>query len=136
MDKAQRTNALFPEASACVQIMLCQLHGFILWLVLMSALLELTQRLKARIDLSVADVALATRELSSAQTVDAEKIDFLSALEEKGSTAAEITAFATEFRALSIDPGVGQSTSSERAAITRAALIFRRWSFSRSLRPV
>ncbi|MBK9989663.1 MAG: anthranilate phosphoribosyltransferase [Verrucomicrobia bacterium] len=74
----------------------------------MSALLELTQRLKARIDLSTADVALATHELSSPQTVDAEKIDFLSALEEKGTIAAEITAFAKEFRALSIDPGVAQ----------------------------
>jgi len=72
----------------------------------MSALLDLTKRLKARSDLSVADVALATHELSSAQTVDAEKIDFLAALEFKGSTAAEITAFAKEFRALSIDPGV------------------------------
>lgn len=74
----------------------------------MSALLELTQRLKARIDLSTADVALATRELSSPQTIDVEKIDFLSALEEKGTVATEITAFAKEFRALSIDPGVAQ----------------------------
>lgn len=77
----------------------------------MSALLELTQRLKARMDLSTADVALATRELSSPQTVDAEKIDFLSALEGKGTTAAEITAFAKEFRALSIDPGVSKWSS-------------------------
>lgn len=108
MDKAQRTKVLFPEAGASVQIMLCQVPGFILSSPLMSALLELTQRLKARIDLSTADVALATRELSSPQTVDAEKIDFLSALEEKGTIAAEITAFAKEFRALSIDPGVAQ----------------------------
>lgn len=77
----------------------------------MSALLELTQRLKVRIDLSAADVALATRELSSAQTVDAEKIDFLTELEAKGTTAAEIMAFAKEFRALSVDPGVGQWSS-------------------------
>ena len=74
----------------------------------MSALLDLTQRLKARNDLSAAEVALATRELSSAQTADAEKIDFLAALEFKGTTAPEITAFAKEFRALSIDPGVSK----------------------------
>ena len=74
----------------------------------MSALLDLTKRLKARNNLSVAEVALATRELSTAQTDDGEKIDFLAALEFKGTTAAEITAFAREFRALSIDPGVSQ----------------------------
>jgi len=77
----------------------------------MSALVELTQRLKARHDLAPADIAVATRELSSPQTVDAEKIDFLAALEFKGSTASEITGFATQFRALSIDPGVSQWAS-------------------------
>jgi anthranilate phosphoribosyltransferase len=74
----------------------------------MSALVELTQRLKARHDLAPADIAVATRELSSPQTVDDEKINFLAALEFKGSTAAEITGFAKQFRALSIDPGVSQ----------------------------
>jgi len=74
----------------------------------MSALLELTQRLKARHDLTTAEVAVATRELSSAQTLEADKIGFLAELEFKGTTAAEITAFAREFRALSIDPGVSQ----------------------------
>jgi len=74
----------------------------------MSALLELTKRLNARHDLVPAEITFATRELSSAQTVDSEKIDFLAALEFKGSTAAEISAFAREFRALSIDPGVSQ----------------------------
>jgi len=74
----------------------------------MSALVELTQRLKARHDLDSADIAVATRELSSPQTVDAEKIDFLAALEFKGSTPTEITGFAKQFRALSIDPGVSQ----------------------------
>ena len=74
----------------------------------MSALLELTKRLNARHDLVPAEISLATRELSSAQTVDGEKIDFLAALEFKGATAAEVTAFAREFRALSIDPDVSQ----------------------------
>jgi anthranilate phosphoribosyltransferase len=74
----------------------------------MPALLDLTKRLRARHDLGATDIALATAELSAADTVDSEKIDFLSALEVKGSTAAEVTAFAREFRALSIDPGVSQ----------------------------
>jgi len=58
--------------------------------------------------LAAAEISAATRALSSGETVDAEKIDFLDALEGKGATAAEVTAFAREFRALSIDPGVAK----------------------------
>ena len=64
--------------------MLCQELGFTLSLPLMSALLELTQRLKALNNLTATDVAVATRELSSAQTVDAEKIDFFVSLGGQG----------------------------------------------------
>jgi len=77
----------------------------------MSGLVDLTARLKARNDLIPAEISVATVALSSPQTPDGEKIDFLAALEFKGSTAAEITGFATEFRALSIDPGVSQWSS-------------------------
>ncbi|MFT3781622.1 MAG: anthranilate phosphoribosyltransferase [Nibricoccus sp.] len=74
----------------------------------MSALVDLTQRLINRQDLTPAEVSAATRELASAETVDQKKIDFLSALEFKGATAGEVTAFAREFRTLSIDPGVSE----------------------------
>ena len=77
----------------------------------MSGLVELTARLKARIDLVPAEIAVATAELSSPQTPDSEKIDFLAALEFKGSTASEIMGFAKEFRVRSIDPGVSQWSS-------------------------
>ena len=77
----------------------------------MPALVELTTRLKKRQDLSPAEIAVASRELSSSQVDDASKIDFLAALEFKGSTAAEVTGFAKEFRALSIDPGVSAWSS-------------------------
>lgn len=73
----------------------------------MPALADLTVRLKNRQDLSPAEIAVASRELSSAQVDDQSKIGFLEALEFKGSTAVEVTGFAKEFRALSIDPGVG-----------------------------
>ena len=86
--------------------MLCHELSFLLCEPFMSALLELTERLKARHDLTSAEISAATRELSSPVTVDQEKIDFLAALEFKGTTAGEITSFAKEFRALSIDPGV------------------------------
>ncbi len=77
----------------------------------MSGLVELTTRLKERNHLIPVEIAAATAALSSPQTPDAEKIDFLAALEFKGTTAAEITGFAKEFRALSIDPGVSQWSS-------------------------
>jgi len=77
----------------------------------MSALVDLTQRLKNHQELSPAEIAVATRELSSPETIDQKKIDFLAALEFKGSTPAEVTGFAKEFRALSINPGVAQWSS-------------------------
>lgn len=77
----------------------------------MPALVELTSHLKQRRNLSAADIAVASKELSSASIDDQSKIDFLAALEFKGSTAEEVTGFAKEFRALSIDPGVGAWSS-------------------------
>lgn len=91
--------------------MLCQARGFPFASPLMSTLVDLTQRLNARHDLSPAEIAVATRELASPAVVDQLKIDFLTALEVKGSTAAEATGFAKEFRGLSIDPGVSQWSS-------------------------
>ncbi len=73
----------------------------------MPALVELTKRLKSLHELAPGEIAMATQELASPGVTDQEKIDFLAALEAKGSTAGEVTGFAKEFRGLSIDPGVG-----------------------------
>ncbi len=73
----------------------------------MSAFAELTRRLENRQDLSTPEVALAVRALSSPETGDDAKAAFLTALSGKGETAAEIADFAREFRAVAVDPGVG-----------------------------
>lgn len=74
----------------------------------MSALLELTQQLRIPRDLSPLEAASAARELASSEASEADKIEFLSALTAKGESVAEIAAFAREFRAVAIDPGVGR----------------------------
>lgn len=73
----------------------------------MSDLVPLTAQLQARQELSAAQIAAAAAALASAGVPDEPKIAFLAALTAKGETAAEIAAFATEFRARAIDPGVG-----------------------------
>lgn len=74
----------------------------------MPALADLTTRLVARQDLSTDDVAAASVALASADVADEAKIAFLSALGDKGETAAEVAAFAQSFRAWALDPGVGK----------------------------
>lgn len=77
----------------------------------MPALADLTTRLVARQDLSTDDVAAASVSLASADVSDEAKIAFLSALGDKGETAAEVAAFAQSFRAWALDPGVGKWSS-------------------------
>ncbi len=73
----------------------------------MSELAELTRRLSANQELTSAEVAAATAALASPEVADDGKAAFLIALADKGETAAEVAAFAREFRARAIDPGVG-----------------------------
>jgi len=74
----------------------------------MAQLADLTSQLKAKEPLSAVNVALAAESLA-AEDVSAEaKMDFLSALADKGETADEIAAFAREFRQRAVDPGVGE----------------------------
>jgi anthranilate phosphoribosyltransferase len=72
----------------------------------MSELAELTHRLLARQELTSAEVASAAAALASAEVADDGKAAFLIALGDKGETAAEVAAFAREFRARAINPGV------------------------------
>ena len=72
----------------------------------MSELVELTRRLETGHELSPAEVAFAAKALASPEIGDEPKGAFLGALAAKGETAAEIAAFAREFRAVAIDPGV------------------------------
>jgi len=74
----------------------------------MSELVDLTRRLDARQELSSVEIAAAARALASPETGDDVKGAFLTALAVKGETAAEVAAFAREFRAVAIDPGVGE----------------------------
>ncbi|PTY07261.1 anthranilate phosphoribosyltransferase [Opitutaceae bacterium EW11] len=72
----------------------------------MPALDELTRSLEAKQDLSPADVSVAAKALTDAEANDSSKVAFLRALSNKGETAAEVAAFAREFQALAVDPGV------------------------------
>ena len=73
---------------------------------LMPQLSELTRQLRARQELTTAEVATASAALASPEVADNGKAAFLAALGEKGETAAEVAAFAQEFRARAINPGV------------------------------
>jgi len=73
----------------------------------MDSLGSLTAVLLARRDLSAEEVAAGARLLASAEVDEAPKVAFLSALSAKGETAAEMAGFATVFRALALDPGLG-----------------------------
>jgi anthranilate phosphoribosyltransferase len=74
----------------------------------MSELVELTRRLESQQELPAMEIAVAARELASPEVGDDAKGAFLTALAVKGETAAEVAAFAREFRAVAIDPGVGE----------------------------
>ena len=72
----------------------------------MPDLIELTARLRSSLELSAAEVEIAAASLASPDTSDGVKVEFLTALGDKGETAGEIAAFARSFRARAIDPGV------------------------------
>lgn len=74
----------------------------------MSHLAPLTAKLRAAQELDSTEIALASASLAAAEVDDAAKAAFLIALADKGETAAEIAAFAQEFRRRAIDPGVGE----------------------------
>jgi anthranilate phosphoribosyltransferase len=73
-------------------------------------LTTLTQQLKNQAPLSSAEVSAAVRELISESVLPEAKANFLSALATKGETVLEISAFASELRALSIVPPLDDAT--------------------------
>jgi len=72
----------------------------------MTGLSLLTARLAAGEKLDTAEARDAALALASPEVPDAEKAAFLTAFADKGETAAEVAAFATVFRTLSLDPGL------------------------------
>ena len=77
----------------------------------MTELNPLTEKLCSSQDLTDLDIAQAATALAE-ESVNAEaKMEFLSALADKGETAQEIAAFAREFRARAIDPGVSEHSA-------------------------
>ncbi len=74
----------------------------------MPDLIELIPKLRASLELTAPEVEAAASSLASPEVRDEEKVAFLTALGDKGETAAEIAAFARSFRARAIDPGVGR----------------------------
>lgn len=72
----------------------------------MASLTELTGTLRARADLTSAQVEAAAAALASPDVADADKAAFLTALGDKGETAGEVAAFAQAFRQRAADPGL------------------------------
>lgn len=72
----------------------------------MSTLSSLTEKLRASQNLAEVDIAAAATALAEESVTAEDKMDFLSALADKGETAEEIAAFAREFRARAVDPEV------------------------------
>jgi anthranilate phosphoribosyltransferase len=70
----------------------------------LDTLQDSTQKLKAGQGLCMDTAAAAALALSDPGVADEDKADFLRALNEKGETALELTAFATVFRGLARDP--------------------------------
>jgi anthranilate phosphoribosyltransferase len=72
----------------------------------MTELAALTPQLTAGRDLTSAEVAAAAAALASPEVADEAKAAFLTALANKGETAAELAAFAGAFRGMAVNPGV------------------------------
>lgn len=70
-----------------------------------------TDQLRTGIELTQVNIDVAAEALSSPDLSEQEKISFLSALADKGETAAEIAGFAKAFRSRCIDPGVDHWSS-------------------------
>jgi anthranilate phosphoribosyltransferase len=67
---------------------------------------DLIARVRSAHELSAEDISVAARALVDPTVSETSKADFLRALALKGETAEEVAAFAKEFRARSIDPGL------------------------------
>jgi anthranilate phosphoribosyltransferase len=74
----------------------------------MSALNDLTAKLRAPEELTDTDIAQAAAALAEESVAAEAKMEFLTALSTKGETAQEIAAFAREFRQRAIDPEVAE----------------------------
>ena len=72
----------------------------------MESLLESTEKLKKGLSLPRKDAEEAAQILGYDSISDEEKINFLKALAVKGETAEEVSAFASVFRKLAINPEV------------------------------
>lgn len=72
----------------------------------MPNLAALTAHVAAGRELDAPQVARAATALAELVETEAAKADFLAALATKGETAAEVAAFAAEFRARAVNPGV------------------------------
>jgi anthranilate phosphoribosyltransferase len=72
----------------------------------MATLDSLTDHLRAGRDLDAGEVSAAAARLASGEVPDASKAEFLAALASKGETAEEVAAFAREFRARAVNPGL------------------------------
>lgn len=72
----------------------------------MSTLDHLTAQLRRGQDLTAAEAEEAAAALAGAIETDEAKAEFLTALAQKGETAAEVAAFATAFRVRAVNPGV------------------------------
>jgi anthranilate phosphoribosyltransferase len=67
---------------------------------------ELTDQLRARIDLTRAQVQHASEQLASQGANDTEKANFLAALRDKGETGEEVGYFAEAFLTMAIAPAI------------------------------
>jgi anthranilate phosphoribosyltransferase len=72
----------------------------------MNRLHPFTAQLGARRDLSDEQITAAAQGLAVPEVPDIDKAMFLTALADKGETAAEVAAFAAAFRTMSVDPGM------------------------------
>ena len=72
----------------------------------MNRLHPFTAQLGARRDLSDEQITAAAHGLADPEVPDIDKAMFLTALADKGETAAEVAAFAAAFRTMSVDPGM------------------------------
>jgi len=77
----------------------------------MSELSPLIIKLREAQNLDAADIAVAAAALESESVANESKASFLLALADKGESATEIAAFATEFRKRALDPGVSEFAS-------------------------
>ena len=73
----------------------------------MAALQDLSSKLTSQQNLTREEVRSAVEILSSISESDADKAAFLIALTDKGETPGELAAFASAFRALAVNPNVG-----------------------------